>query len=121
MTYKILVIDDEADIREIIEHILSRNGYAVDTAADGQIAFEKIQANKPDLIISDISMPNCNGYELLKKISAITPPKIPVLFLSGYTDGHELHTNSDHNFVGILSKPVSSKDLVAAVKNIQLQ
>ncbi len=120
MPYKILVVDDEADIREILEHILLRSGYEIDTAADGQIAFEKIQIQKPDLVITDIRMPHCNGYELLKKISTLTPPRIPVLFVSGYTDGHENYTNNDPNFVGVLSKPVSTKDLLATVKNIQL-
>ena len=121
MSFKILVVDDEADIREIISHILLREGYIVDTAADGQIAFDKIQTTRPDLVISDIRMPNCNGYELLKKISMLTPPRIPVLFVSGYSEGHASHTNNDLNFAGILSKPVLRKDLIHKIENIQQQ
>ena len=119
MAYKILVVDDEEDIREIISHFLTRAGYLVDTAADGKIAFEKILAARPDLIISDIRMPNWDGYELLKNVTTITPPRIPILFISGYTFGHESQIKDNLNYAGLLSKPVTSKDLISAVqKNI---
>ncbi|MBK6680018.1 MAG: sigma-54-dependent Fis family transcriptional regulator [Ignavibacteriales bacterium] len=68
MSKKILVVDDEDIIRESISYILGKEGYAVETAENGAIAYEKVQKDHYDLVISDIEMPEMKGIDLLEKI-----------------------------------------------------
>jgi len=64
----VLIVDDEKFIRDILSRIVFREGFKIDVAGDGVEAFEKIQENSYDFVISDINMPNMGGMELLKKI-----------------------------------------------------
>jgi len=65
MNERILVVDDEEFMREAIRLVLEREGYAVAVAVDGQEALEVLRERKPDLVITDITMPRMGGYELL--------------------------------------------------------
>lgn len=120
MSYKILVVDDERDLRDFMTLFLRREGYDVKNASDGQEAFGLINQDRPDLVISDIRMPNWDGFDLMKRVSAdLTPPRLPMLFISGYTDGRESLLQSDPNFAGFLAKPVLPETLVSRVQAIQ--
>lgn len=120
MAYKILVVDDERDLRELITLFLKREDFEVDNAADGKEAFEKIQAQRPDLVISDIRMPIWDGFELMKRVSSdLTPPRLPMLFISGYTDGRESVLKGNANYAGFLAKPVMPDILIDKVRAIQ--
>lgn len=72
MPEKILVVDDEEIIRESLSYVLSNEGFVVDQAENGKVAYEKTLDNYYDLIITDIEMPQMKGTELLEKVSAIT-------------------------------------------------
>ena len=119
MPYKILVVDDEQDVRDLFTLFLTREGYATESAADGIEAFEKIKAERPDLVITDILMPNCDGFELMKKISTLTPPRLPILFVSGFTKGHETDMRENSNFAGFMAKPILRKNLIDVVNTIK--
>ena len=69
---KILVIDDDESIRQTLSNYLKRLGYSV-LSEDGKIGFDIIRNQQPDLIISDIKMPNLTGLELLKKVKDVDP------------------------------------------------
>jgi two-component system response regulator PilR (NtrC family) len=71
MAHKILVVDDEEIIRDSLFYILEKEGYAVDKAENGKIAYEKMVANHFDLVITDIEMPFMKGTELLEKIKTL--------------------------------------------------
>ena len=73
MAERILVVDDEEIIRESIAMILEKEGYKVDKAENGGIAFDKISSMSYDLVISDIEMPVMRGVELLEKITQRSP------------------------------------------------
>ena len=85
---KILVADDDEDIRYLVQMVISDLGYEYIEAENGEVAFEKYQLHKPDLIVSDIRMPKLDGLELLQKVKQIDP-KIPYILMSGYYDQTE--------------------------------
>ncbi len=67
---RILIVDDEPDIRETLGMLLEMEGYAVETASTGQEAIKKMSTIAPDLVLSDVMMPVMNGIEILKRIKA---------------------------------------------------
>lgn len=79
---KILLVDDEPGVRFVLSAVLEQSGYAVDQADDGFAALRKIQQSKPDLVITDLRMPNMNGFELLFEIRTRFP-EIPCIAISG--------------------------------------
>ncbi len=81
---KILVVDDDPALRELLMDTLNSLGYRSDSAIDGIDALEKLERSKYDLMISDIKMPNIDGLALLKKVRRYYP-KLPVLFITGVT------------------------------------
>ncbi len=122
MAFKVLLVDDESDFRDIIALFLQREGYETNCASDGKEAFEKIQSSRPDLIVTDIRMPGWDGYELLRNVSALEPPVIPMLFLSGFGHGNdEMHLKSSPNFVGFVTKPIRLPHLLELIKEIRAQ
>jgi two-component system alkaline phosphatase synthesis response regulator PhoP len=80
---KVLVVDDDPQIRKIIERMLLGNSYEVETASDGASALQKISENRPDLVILDIMMPGMSGIEVCREIRKVkSDPKMQVLMLS---------------------------------------
>ena len=81
----ILVVDDEKTLRDLLYKILSKEGYTVDTAVDGQDALEKLRKNEYQLLLSDVKMPRLNGFELLKIIKQEFPD-MGVIMMTAYGD-----------------------------------
>jgi CheY-like chemotaxis protein len=78
----ILLVDDEPSIRFLLRTVLEQVGYAVEVAEDGFIALRKMQQSLPDLVITDMRMPNMNGFELLSVIRTRFP-ELPTIAISG--------------------------------------
>ncbi|HSE97893.1 MAG TPA: sigma-54 dependent transcriptional regulator, partial [Blastocatellia bacterium] len=76
---KILVVDDERSMRELLELVLKRAGYAVHTAENGTLALEHVRQNVYDLIISDVKMPDINGIDLLERVREISPETMVIM------------------------------------------
>lgn len=117
MKTKILVVDDEKDIVEMLQYNLQQEGFEVLTAYDGQEALDKLP-NSPDLIILDVMMPKMDGYEVCSKMRKMNGyENIPIVFLtakSGEIDEvHGLNIGADD----YIQKPISPKVLVARVKS----
>jgi two-component system alkaline phosphatase synthesis response regulator PhoP len=82
-TPTILVADDEEDVRELVTYRLSRSGYQVIGAADGEEAFELAAQREPDLMVLDVMMPKLDGYELTRRVRAEAALRsIPVILLT---------------------------------------
>jgi CheY-like chemotaxis protein len=79
---RILLVDDEPNIRFVLATILQQEGYVVDVAEDGFKALRKLQQNMPDLVITDLRMPNMNGFELLSVIRTRFV-RLPIIVVSG--------------------------------------
>ncbi len=81
----ILVVDDEKILRDLLYKILTKDGYSVDTAVDGQDALEKLRNKSYQLLLTDVKMPRLNGFELLKIIKQKFP-HIGVIMMTAYGD-----------------------------------
>jgi len=115
--YKILIVDDDPNIREVLSVLLGSEGYAVDQAEDGETALEKINSDLPlDLVILDIMMPGLSGVEVCGKIREIS--SVPVLFLTAKSqdqDKVEAYTEGGDDY---LVKPFSQTELLMKVKSL---
>src|SRR5262249_29627463 len=76
---KLLVVDDERSMRELLELVLKREGYAVHTAENGTRALELVRQNVYDLIISDVKMPDISGIDLLAKVREVSPETMVIM------------------------------------------
>ena len=81
---RIMVVDDEAIIREGMRRILDGGGFSVETFANGYHALEKLQESPFDLLITDLKMPGMGGMEVLKSIEVLQP-EMPVIIITGYS------------------------------------
>lgn len=113
---KILVVDDESLIREVIIEYLKLEGYEVDEACDGAEALKKIRENDYALIIMDIMMPNMDGYQACKEIKKIK--QVPFIMLSARSEEYDKLIGFDLGIDDYVTKPFSPKELVARVKAI---
>ncbi|MCF8036094.1 MAG: sigma-54 dependent transcriptional regulator [Desulfobacteraceae bacterium] len=82
---QVLVVDDESEIRELISHLLEREGFSVLIASEGESALKTVRTGKPDVVLSDIKMPGMDGMELLKSLQKLDP-ELPVVLITGYGD-----------------------------------
>jgi len=119
---RILVVDDEPDMREFLTTVLEDHGYLYDTARDGEEAMARIEANPPDLIALDVSMPHKSGvgvYRALKKDERFK--HIPVVFITGVTDEFERFISSRRQVPapeGYISKPVDHDRFLAMIEKL---
>jgi two-component system response regulator PilR (NtrC family) len=86
---KILVVDDEEMLRNLLVKILVKEGYDVDTAENGEEALDKLSQAPYDLLISDIKMPKMNGFELLKNVRS-KYPLVGVIIMTAYGDSYSV-------------------------------
>ncbi len=116
---KILIIEDNAGIREGLEDILQLSGYDSISSANGKCGIEKAQVENPSLILCDITMPGLNGYEVFKAIqlSPVTS-KIPFVFLSANAQEKEIARGKNMGADAYLTKPFKSKDLLRAIEEV---
>jgi len=118
MVARILVVDDDESMRELLRMHLAAAGYDVSTAPDAISAGYQVLKKPPDLILSDISMPHMDGFEFVAALKAdSTLPNIPVIFLTSVEDGEG--RGKDLGAVGYLTKPVRADHLLDMVaKNV---
>ena len=116
MALHILVVDDNKEIREIIQILLSGEGYLIDEAEDGTIALDKIKKTTYDLIILDIMMPTLNGYQTCIEIREQS--NVPILFLSAKSQESDKTLGFSSGGDDYLCKPFSYNELLARVKAI---
>jgi len=114
---RILVIEDEPNLRRNILDFLELEGFEVLEASDGQIGIDSARANKPDLIVSDISMPNMDGYNALLELRKDeSSAHIPIIFLSAMADRSFVRHGMELGADDYLTKPFSYPELLAAIQ-----
>jgi DNA-binding NarL/FixJ family response regulator len=117
---KLLLVDDEPGIRESVQAYLEDNeGWTVKVASNADEAWQKLEAQTPDLIISDIMMPNVNGYQFLEKIREDPRYRaIPVVFLTARGMTSDRIQGYEAGCDAYLAKPFDPEELEAIVRNL---
>jgi twitching motility two-component system response regulator PilH len=113
----VLVVDDSALAREMLVTELRRSGFQIETAIDGAEAKTKIEQNPPILVITDLIMPNVNGYELCRWIKTNpTTAKLPVIMCSTKSEDFDRYWGMKQGADAYITKPYQPKDMINAVK-----
>jgi len=115
---KILIVEDTLEIREEIFDILTMEGYTIFEAENGKTGFEIALKKNPDLIVSDILMPEMNGFEMFEKLKNNKKTKsIPLIFISAKGEKRDIRSAMNLGAEDYLTKPVNVNDLTNAVKS----
>ena len=119
MPHKILIAEDERDIRELVKYSLTFAGFEVVEASNGIEAVDRTVAEKPDLILMDVRMPKMTGYEACRQLKAIDEVKdIPVIFLSAKGQESEIQQGMDVGAVEYILKPFAPDYLTGRVNEV---
>lgn len=119
-TDRIMVVDDDLNIRLVLKYRLEREGYQVLLAGDGVDALEKVKAEKPDLIILDLTMPRMDGFGFLEEIKGDNgrANAVPVIVLTAYGFESNRARSLELGVVEFMTKPFSPRQLVAEIWKI---
>lgn len=122
-----LVVEDEPDYAQLIAEILQEDGYSVTTASDGMEAFDKVRAQRPDVITLDIQMPRKGGVQFYRELKSDPEfSEIPVVVVTGITRDDKDMENFVRTFLEVehlpmpdayLEKPVESENLLSVVQD----
>jgi CheY-like chemotaxis protein len=114
---RILYVDDDPRITQLITDVLSLDGYDVDTAPNGIAALEKIEGRRYDLILTDLHMPEMDGADLYRELTRRQPhPPQKIIFLTGTTGVSEAHRLVQESGVPLLMKPFRIAELLEVVR-----
>lgn len=114
----ILVVEDNRTILENTSELLEMEGYSVITATNGKEGYSKVLKFLPDLIVSDIWMPEMDGFELLKTLGTHADLKnIPLIFFSARSEKKDIKKGIDMGAYDFIVKPSDLSDLLVSIKN----
>jgi len=115
-TKKILIVEDNPAIRKALERILEKSGYKTVSARDGRQAIDLLGNEVPDLIVSDIMMPNMNGYEFYKELRAMSRfNTVPFVFLTALNDEGDVRRGKELGVDDYITKPFKREDVLSVI------
>ena len=117
MSAKILVVDDEQFVRDLLVKILARKGHQVRGAADAQAALDALARETFDLVLTDVVMPGIDGFELLRRVKGAWPG-MKVVVLTGYARRQSISDFLLYGADEYLAKPFQVHELLAAVDRV---
>ena len=115
------MVDDEEDARSLLEEILSESGATVICASGAQEALEMVEEFQPDVLISDVGMPDVDGFELIEQLRRLPSEqggRTPAIALTAYARGEDLERAAAAGFEMHVMKPVDPASLVSAVASL---
>ena len=116
---KILVVDDEKDIVELISYNLEQEGFAVIKAYDGQMAWEKVKTAKPDLVVLDLMIPGIHGLEVCKLIRRDAATEtLPIIMLTAKSDQVDKILGLELGADDYITKPFNVRELIARIRAV---
>lgn len=119
MSGRILVVDDDAAFRKLLETVLTRQGYEIFTAADGQEALTEFAQREPDLVLLDVEMPYRNGMEVCRKLKQDPATRLtPVVLVTGLAATEDRIQGLEAGADDFLNKPVDRNELLARVRSL---
>jgi len=113
---KILIVDDEAKIRNVIKIYLEKEGFSTEEACDGEEALKKFNVSKPSLIILDVMMPKIDGWTVLRKIREES--SVPIIMLSARGEEYDKLFGFELGVDDYITKPFSPKEMIARIKAV---
>jgi CheY-like chemotaxis protein len=120
----IVVADNDEGMRLVLAHALTRNGYAVETIADGQLLWPTLQEPEVQLVILDLRMPGMNGWEVLRKLKDVRQhpemarPTLPVIVISAQSDPETRRFAVRLGAAAFMAKPIDLKDFGRVVRKV---
>ena len=114
----ILLVDDSPTVRTMVADLLKSKGIQVIEAVDGVEAIEKIQSQRPDLVITDIVMPRMNGYELCRWVKTNLTPDVPVIMCTSKSEQFDHYWGLKQGADAYITKPFQPIDLIQAIKKL---
>ena len=116
---RILIVEDEEDVMELIRYNLAKEGFNCDSAYNGQEALRKAQAISPDLVLLDLMMPEVDGLEVCKRLKNSSQTEhIPIVMVTAKSDESDIVTGLELGADDYITKPFSPKVLVARVRTV---
>jgi signal transduction histidine kinase len=118
---RVLVVDDDEDARDLVGHMLSEQGAAVSLASSAEEAFSLLERGRPDVLLSDIGMPDVNGYSLIRRIRGMPADhggRTPAVALTAYAREEDGERAFKAGFQAHVTKPVDPDQLAAVVANL---
>ncbi len=116
---QVLIVDDEEDILELVEHHVAREGYGTRTAATGEDALEAVRAARPDLIVLDLLLPGVDGLEVCRRLKADqSTAGIPVVMLTAKGEEADIVAGLELGADDYVTKPFSPRVLVARIRAV---
>ncbi len=118
---RVLVVDDEEDARFLVRAVLEACGCRVSLATSAEAALEAIQAEPPDVLVSDIAMPREDGYDLIRKVRSLPPERggnVPAAAITAYARAEDRRRALDAGYSMHIPKPIEPAELVAVVASL---
>jgi len=115
----ILIVDDEAMTRNLLRLMLERDGFEIVEAEDGEQAIEMIQAQRPDVVIMDVMMPNMDGFTACQHLrNQIETANLPIIMLSARTQIEAVRAGLQAGANRYMTKPISKPELVNTISEL---
>ncbi|MCG6901893.1 MAG: response regulator [Rhodobacter sp.] len=119
MRKRVLLIEDEPNIIQAISFILSRDGWTVDTHADGQSAMAEVARRTPDVVILDVMLPNRSGFDILQDLRADpATEKLPVLMLTARGQKRDRELAERYGASRFMTKPFSNAEVLETMRQL---
>jgi len=113
---RILVVDDDLTVSEVVTRYLEREGFVVEVAYDGAVALERALADPPELVVLDLMIPSLDGFEVCRRLRAAAP--VPVIMLTARGEESDRIAGLELGADDYVSKPFSPRELTARIKAV---
>ncbi|HUN66593.1 MAG TPA: response regulator [Bacteroidota bacterium] len=117
MKTRLLVVDDEDDLRDLLTQVLTKTGYEIKTASDGEEAIRILKTNEFDVALLDIQMPKVTGLQVLKHINQHAP-HTKAIMLTGYADLKNAMEAREFGARDFISKPYRLDDVLSTIERV---
>jgi len=115
MNQHILIVEDDKDLREVLQQTINGEGYLVRSAGDGTQALQMIQKNEPDLILLDLGLPTLKGDSVCREVKK-NYPEIPIIILTGKDSTNDVVTGLNLGADDYMTKPFETEELMARIR-----
>ncbi|SRR5581483_4925976 len=113
---KVLLVDDDIDLLDLLAYALRREGYTILTASDGQQALRRCEGEQPDIVLLDVNLPKLNGFEVCRRIRHAS--EIPIIMLTSRDEEEDILRGLQFGADDYVTKPFSPKQLAARMKTV---